>query len=143
MNESISPNMYIKPDYGMQVEQWLAKGNQIKTLSNGVSTHNKTFNNRPKKVVSESQCDGQAARRLKEQENKASTGDVRALGKWVKARIGRSKELSKLLGHANGYISQIQTFTKSCSKEKMVLIKEKMKEIEARENVTKHDGEGR
>lgn len=143
MNESTSPNMYIKPDYSAQVEQWLAEGNQIKSLDRGTSTHNLTFNNKPKKVVSESQCDGQAARKLKEQENRAPVEEVHALKSWVHARKGRAKELSKLMGHANAYISQIQNFTRSCSKEKMAEIKVKMKEIEARENMTKRDGEER
>lgn len=141
MNEPTSPNMYIKPDYSAQVAQWLAEGNQIKSLYSGASTYNKTFNNKPKKVVSESQ--GQAARRLREKENKTSADDVFALKDWAKARTGRAKELSKLIGHAPAYISQLQNFTRSCSKEKMAEIKEKMKEIERLENVTNRDGEGR
>lgn len=48
MNESTSPNMYIKPDYSAQVEQWVAEGNQIKSLANGEGAHSKKFNNRDK-----------------------------------------------------------------------------------------------
>ena len=52
MNESMTPNMYIKPDYSAQIEEWLAQGNQIKSLDRGASTHNKTFNNKPKNAQS-------------------------------------------------------------------------------------------
>lgn len=52
MKESMTPSMYIKPDYSADIEAWLARGNQINVINNGASTYNKTFNNRPKNAQS-------------------------------------------------------------------------------------------
>ena len=64
------------------------------------------------------------------------------MGKWLDEKKVRAKQLSKLMGCAHGYISQVKMFTRSCSKEKMEVIKQKMKEIERLENITNRDGEG-
>ena len=37
MNESMTPSMYIKPDYSADIEAWLAQGNQVTELSFGHS----------------------------------------------------------------------------------------------------------
>lgn len=52
MKESMTPSMYIKPDYSADIEAWLARGNQIKLIGRGESAHNKTFNNKTKNAQS-------------------------------------------------------------------------------------------
>ena len=63
------------------------------------------------------------------------------MGKWLDKKKGKAKQLSTLMEHAHGYISQMKMFTRSSSKEKMEVIKQKMKEIERLENITNRDKE--
>ena len=148
MNESMTLSMYIKPDYSADIEAWLAQGNQINVINNGASTYNKALNNKPKnaqsamsKVMAKSVAVQREKIRARQEEDKAHKEDVLAMGKWLDEKKGRAKQLSKLMGHAHGYISQVKMFTRPCSKEKMEVIKQKMKEIERLENITNGDKE--
>ena len=52
MNESLNPNMYIKPDYSADVAAWLEQGNEITVIECGQSAYNKALNNKPKNAQS-------------------------------------------------------------------------------------------
>ena len=148
MNESLNPNMYIKPDYSADVAAWLEQGNEITVIECGQSAYNKALNNKPKnaqsamsEVMAKSVAVQREKIRARQEEDKAHKEDVLAMGKWLDEKKGRAKQLSKLMEHAHGYISQVKMFTRSCSKEKMEVIKQKMKEIERLENITNGDKE--
>ena len=148
MKESTTLNMYIKPDYSADIEAWLEQGNEITVIECGQSAYNKALNNKPKnaqsamsKVMAKSVAVQREKIRARQEEDKAHKEDVLAMGKWLDEKKGRAKQLSKLMGHAHGYISQVKMFTRSCSKEKMEVIKQKMKEIERLENITNRDKE--
>ncbi|ENX33492.1 hypothetical protein F889_02152 [Acinetobacter colistiniresistens] len=151
MNEQISPNMYIKPDYSAQVAKWLAEGNQIKSLEQGEGMLSKKFNNREvrspqaamKEVMAKSVAVQREKIRARQDEDKATREEVLAMGKWLDAKSGRAKKLTQMLGCAPSRVSQIKLFTRSCSKDQMKLIQGFMKAIEKNENVTTRDGEGR
>ena len=148
MNESMTPSMYIKPDYSADVAAWLEQGNEITVIECGQSDYNKALNNKPKnaqsamsKVMAKSVAVQREKIRARQEEDKAHKEDVLAMGKWLDEKKGRAKQLAKLMGHAHGYISQVKMFTRSCSKEKMEVIKQKMKEIERLENIANGDKE--
>lgn len=148
MNESMTPNMYIKSDYSAQIEEWLAQGNQIKSLDRGASTHNMKFNNKPKnaqsamKAVMAKSVKSHKAKRARQDEDKAGRADIAELATWLDAKKCRAKQLCLEVGISDGFLSQIKRAWRPCSKAWMLKIKQGMKVVEAKESVTSRDGEG-
>lgn len=110
MNEPTSPNMYIKPDYSLQVAQWLAEGNRIKSLAHGEGTQSQKYNNRDKRKSPQD-----AMRQV--MSNSVAIAKAQKANPFVKARAeARSKGLvhytgckCRTCGSSNKFVS-----TNSC-----------------------------
>lgn len=135
MNEPTSPNMYIKSDYNTQVEQWLAEGNQIKSLANGEGAHSKKFNNREK-----SKSPQDAMRRI--MSNSIAIDRAQKENPHAKARAeARANGLKRYTGSECKKCGSTQKFVSTsncvaCSGRSAAKSMQK-------KNVTTRDGEGR
>ncbi|MCH7312886.1 hypothetical protein [Acinetobacter sp. ANC 3882] len=135
MNKPISPNMYIKPDYSAQVEQWLAEGNQIKALVHGEGALSKNFNNRDK-----SKSPQDAMRQV--MSNSVAIAKAQKANPFVKARAeARSKGLIHYTGCKCKSCGSTKKFVSTnscveCNRSKAAI---RM----SNKNMTKRDGEGR
>ena len=125
------------------LELFLSRGGEVNELPRGFSGefHKGWNNSKPKaqktmrEVMASAVSEAHKAhkKRARQQEDQASIVEIKALAEWCKARKGRGGELCKQLGVAHGFISQIITQVRPCSKDRYEQIKLAIGVIEQQE----------
>lgn len=111
--------------------KFLAAGGEIKDLSPTDTSRDSFFNDR-----NMTRPKTRAEHRREEQPVElASAADLKKIKDWTATRKGRGKLLCEQLGKAGGYISQLTSSVRPCSKEKLAEIHAAMEIIEKREQM--------
>lgn len=122
----------LRAELNNSVAEFLANGGEIKQLSKTDTTRDSFFNDR--NMTSRPKT--RAERKKEEQPVELATAaELKAIKDWTAARKGRGKLLCEQLGKAGGYISQITSNVRPCSKERLADIHAAMEKIEEQEAV--------
>lgn len=114
-----------------ELAKFLKSGGEIKDLSPTDTSRDSFFNDR-----NMTRPKTRAERKREELPAElASAADLKKIKDWTATRKGRGKLLCEQLGKAGGYISQLTSSVRPCSKEKLAEIHAAMEIIEKREQV--------